>query len=301
MNDAETLLDGYITHLALERNRSRNTLEAYNRDLKRFLAQIGYTGPDSLNRMAPPDVVAYMKSLRDSGMSASSTARNLAAIKGLYRYMLKLGLLSSNPSEAIQAPRLWKTLPDVLSLAEVEKLLEAPKPATPEGVRDGAMLETMYATGLRVSELVGLKLNDVNFEMGYLSTIGKGSKERVTPMGEVALEKIKEYRRSARPRLAMLHGKQIEALFITRRGGAMTRQGFWKIVKKYALMAGIKKGISPHSLRHSFATHLLERGADLRAVQQMLGHADISTTQIYTHVAKTRMKEIYDKIHPRAR
>jgi len=299
MGGAENIVDGFVTHLAVERNRSRNTLEAYRRDVLRFLAETGVNTASAIEEFSPPEIVAYIKKLRDAGMSPASTARNLAAIKGLYRYLARTGVITKNPSDAIQAPKLWKTIPDTLSLGEVEALLAAPKNDSPEGIRDAAMLETMYATGLRVSELVALQIKDMNFEMGYLSTMGKGSKERVTPMGEVALEKVKGYRNGARQ--AILHGRMSESLFVTRRGEAMTRQGFWKIVKKHALAAGIKKSISPHSLRHSFATHLLERGADLRSVQQMLGHADISTTQIYTHVAKTRMKEIYDKVHPRAK
>ena len=292
------MLDDYITHLMVERNRSRATLAAYRRDLERFLKETPLEGPRSLAALTPPDITGYMKKLRDTGLSAASTARSLAAIKGFYRYLEGLNIVVSNPAETVEAPKLWKTIPQTLSVDEVDRLLCAPDKSTPRGLRDSAMLETMYATGLRVSELVSLVVKDVNFEMGYLSVIGKGSKKRSVPMGETALETIKEYRTSSRQKL--MPGKWADALFVTRRGEPMSRQSFWKVIKQYALKAGITKDISPHSLRHSFATHLLERGADLRSVQRMLGHSDISTTQIYTHVAKSRMKDVYKKAHPRA-
>lgn len=295
----EYLLDGFITYLAVEKNRSTNTLEAYRRDCERFLTDVGYTSPGALASLTAPDIVAYLKKLRESGLSAPSAARNLAAVKGLFRYLVMMKMSESNPAEVIEAPKLWRTVPDTLSTQEVDRLLAAPKTGDPMGLRDSAMLETMYATGLRVSELVSLKLKDVNMEMGYITTVGKGSKQRIVPMGEVALEQVKEYRRTARG--ASIKKSMTDALFVTRLGQSMTRQAFWKLVKKYAILAGITKDISPHSLRHSFATHLLERGADLRSVQQMLGHSDISTTQIYTHVALTRMKQIYDDTHPRAK
>lgn len=296
--DQQALLDDYITHLMVERNRSRATLSAYRRDLERFLKNIRPDGQRSLANLTPPDITGYIKKLRSAGLSAASTARSLAAIKGFYRYLSAQNLVTSNPAETVESPRLWKTIPQTLGVEEVDRLLAAPDKTTPRGLRDSAMLETMYATGLRVSELVSLEVRDINFEMGYLSVVGKGSKKRSVPMGETALDMIKEYRASARPKL--MGGKWGDALFVTRRGEPMSRQSFWKIVKLYALKAGITKDISPHSLRHSFATHLLERGADLRSVQRMLGHSDISTTQVYTHVAKSRMKEVYKKAHPRA-
>jgi len=296
--DHRISLDDYITHLMVERNRSRATLSAYRRDLERFLKEIPADGSRSLASLTPPDITGYMKKLRDAGLSAASTARSLAAIKGFYRYLVGQNILAVNPAETVESPKLWKTIPQTISVEEVDRLLGAPDKSTPRGMRDSAMLETMYATGLRVSELISLEMKDVNFEMGYLSVMGKGSKKRSVPMGETALETVKEYRASARQKL--MGGKWSDALFVTRRGEAMSRQSFWKVIKMYALKAGITKEISPHSLRHSFATHLLERGADLRSVQRMLGHSDISTTQIYTHVAKARMKEVYNKTHPRA-
>jgi integrase/recombinase XerD len=296
--DHRTLLDDYITHLMVERNRSRATLSAYRRDLERFLKDIRPDGPQTLASLTPPDITGYMKKQRDTGLSAASTARSLAAIKGFYRYLAGQNIVTSNPAETVEAPKLWKTIPQTLCVEEVDRLLCAPDKSTPRGLRDCAMLETMYATGLRVSELTSLVVKDVNFEMGYLSVIGKGSKKRSVPMGESALETVKEYRTHARQKL--MSGKLADALFVTRLGEPMSRQSFWKLIKLYALKAGITKDISPHSLRHSFATHLLDRGADLRSVQRMLGHSDISTTQIYTHVAKSRMKEVYKKSHPRA-
>ncbi|MBF0291735.1 MAG: site-specific tyrosine recombinase XerD [Nitrospinae bacterium] len=295
--DQLTLLDDYITHLMVERNRSRATLEAYRRDIERFIKEIG-PGLRPLANVISPDITGYMTKLRSAGISAASTARSLAAIKGFYRYLSGQNLVAGNPAENVESPRLWKTIPQTLGVEEVDRLLAAPDKSTPRGLRDSAMLETMYATGLRVSELVSLEVKDINFEMGYLSVVGKGSKKRSVPMGETALDTIKEYRANSRPKL--MTGKRLDSLFVTRRGEPMSRQSFWKVVKLYALKAGITKDISPHSLRHSFATHLLERGADLRSVQRMLGHSDISTTQIYTHVAKARMKEVYKKTHPRA-
>lgn len=292
------MLDDYITHLMVERNRARATLEAYRRDIERFLKEIPADASRSLSNLTPPDITGYMKKLRNEGLSATSTARSLAAIKGFYRYLVGQNILAVNPAETVESPKLWKTIPQTICVEEVDRLLATPDKSTPRGLRDCAMLETMYATGLRVSELVSLAMKDINFEMGYLSVMGKGSKKRSVPMGETALETIKEYRTGSRQKL--MGGKWCDALFVTRRGEAMSRQSFWKIIKLHALKAGIIKDISPHSLRHSFATHLLERGADLRSVQRMLGHSDISTTQVYTHVAKARMKEVYDKTHPRA-
>ncbi|HEB73432.1 MAG TPA: site-specific tyrosine recombinase XerD [Nitrospirae bacterium] len=295
----DILLNEFVTYLAVEKNRSPNTIEAYRRDGKRFLKIVNYKTPQTLNALKPKDITEYMKKLRASGLSSVSSARNLAVVKSLYRFLIAEGLVTANPAETVEAPRLWRRIPGVMSTEEVESLLGAPSLENPQGLRDSAMLETLYATGIRVSELIKIRLKDLNLEVGYLTTIGKGAKERAVPLGEVARERIEQYRESGRPLL--MKGKSTEFLFVSRLSKPMTRQAFWKIVKKSARKAGISKTIYPHSLRHSFATHLLERGADLRSVQKMLGHSDITTTQIYTHVAKTRIKEIYDKIHPRAR
>jgi len=297
--EVDTLINEFVTYLAVEKNRAANTIEAYMRDGRRFLLSSGYEGPESLARLTPMDITAYLKKLRESGMSGASVARNLAAVKGLFKYLASEGITGSNPAAPLESPKIWRKVPGVLSTQEVDRLLAAPRLEQAGSIRDQAMLETLYATGLRVSELVNLKLNEINLEAGYITTLGKGSKERVAPLGEIAVDSIVRYKNEARP--GLLKGKSSDFLFVTRLSKPMTRQGFWKTIKKYARIAGISKNITPHSLRHSFATHLLEGGADLRSVQEMLGHSDIATTQIYTHVAKKRIKEIYDKTHPRAR
>lgn len=297
--DRTTLIDRFVTHLVIEKNRSENTISAYRRDADRFLVSLRYRNLSTINNLSVGDIIAWLKALRsERGLSAASCARNLAAVKTLLRFMVAEKLIDKNPAEIIKAPKLWKKTPQVLSLGEVERLLNAPDFSQPTGIRDRAMIETLYATGLRVSELIGLTLSEVNLEAGYVSVMGKGSKERVTPLGETANVHIRTY--TATARATILNGKISDALFITRLGRPMSRQAFWKLIRKYSLKANITKNISPHSLRHSFATHLLERGADLRSVQRMLGHSDISTTQIYTHVAKARLQEIYAKTHPRA-
>ena len=295
----EAILNEFTAYLAIERNRARNTIEAYRRDARRFLLFIGYENYDTLNKVTSVEIAGYVKSLRDAGLSSASSARALAVVKTFFRYLANEGIVSTGPAQTVQSPRLWRKVPGVLSVQEVERLLTAPQSNTARGLRDKAMLETIYATGLRVSELVSLRIRDMNFDMGYVTTMGKGDKQRVAPLGQVACASVTLYRRDGRPKL--LKGKTPEYLFVTSRGGPMTRQAFWKIVKKYATGAGIRKKISPHGLRHSFATHMLEGGADLRSVQEILGHSDISTTQVYTHVATKRLKEIYDKFHPRAK
>ncbi len=298
--EIDNLLDSFCAYLAMERNRSANTVQSYRRDILNFVTTLEIKKPSELDRLTPPDIVDYLKNLSvKKKLSPASCARALASIKSLYKYCLVEKIVEKNSATSISAPKLWKKSPDVLSVKEVDLLLSAPKGNKPESVRDLAMLETLYATGLRASELIHLALGDVELSAGYLSTVGKGSKERAVPLGESALYAINDYLNEAR--IKLLKGRLSDYLFVTRRGGAMTRQGFWKIVKKYAKASGITKEISPHSLRHSFATHLLERGADLRSVQSMLGHSDISTTQIYTHIAAVRMRAVYDRAHPRSR
>ncbi|MGA2193487.1 MAG: site-specific tyrosine recombinase XerD, partial [Nitrospirota bacterium] len=243
------------------------------------------------------DIRELLDYLRATGLSSSSAARTLVAVKGLHRFLLTEGRAVSDPTEALESPRRGLHLPKVLSGPEVEALLAAPAGDGLEPLRDKAMLEVLYAAGLRVSELVSLKIGDVEFEVGYIKAFGKGSKARVIPLGDDALSAIKSYIENSRQ--ALLKGRNCAFLFVTRRGGGMTRQGFWKIIKKYARIAGIKREISPHVLRHSFATHLLEHGADLRSVQMMLGHSDIATTQIYTHVEAARLKKVHQEFHPR--
>ncbi|HLB24715.1 MAG TPA: site-specific tyrosine recombinase XerD [Nitrospirota bacterium] len=293
----EKAVTQYLNYLTVEKGLSKNTLESYGRDLGKyaaFLEKKGITDPRDAER---GDIKELVEHLRGLGLSSSSTARTLVSVKGLYRFLLAEGRASTDPTEALESPRRGLRLPNVLSGKEVEALLAAPGEGGPEAARDRAMLETLYAAGLRVSELVTLKTSDVEFEVGFLKAFGKGAKGRVIPLGDAALSALKDYLEAARP--ALLKARQSEFLFVTRRGGGMTRQGFWKIIKKYARAAGIAKVISPHVVRHSFATHMLEHGADLRSVQMMLGHSDISTTQIYTHVEAARLKKLHREFHPR--
>jgi len=290
-------IDLFLMYIEVEKGLSRSTVENYGRDLRKyadFVKSRGLGGFAEVDRRDIRELIGY---LRDGGLSAASTSRTLAAIKGLHRFLLAEGVTDRDPTELLESPRKGRRLPKVLGLKDVEALLGAPGSATPEAVRDRAMLETLYATGLRVSELVKLKARDVSFEVGFLRTTGKGKKDRLVPLGEVALRMLKRYLDESRP--ALLGGRTSESMFVTRRGGPMTRQGFWKLIKKYAKKAGIEMDISPHVLRHSFATHLLEHGADLRSVQMMLGHADISTTQLYTHLDKDRIKKVHSQFHPR--
>jgi integrase/recombinase XerD len=237
--------------------------------------------------------------LREQEMASSSIARCLSSIKSFCRFLCNENHLQENPAEILESPRLWRKLPRVISSAEVSAILEAPNPDTSIGIRDKAMLEVLYATGVRVSELLALKTSDLDLEVGYLRSLGKGGKERLVPIGEMALNAVVVYLEKSR--IILLRGQQADELFISRRGKPMSRQGFWKILKNYVLLANISVNVSPHSLRHAFATHLLEHGADLRSVQEMLGHSDISSTQIYTHILEKRMRQVHTRFHPRAR
>ena len=290
----EDILNKFLGFLAVEKGLSRNTLLCYQHDLNRYLTSMAGKPPAEIEQH---DVLRFLGKLSDLGVSPASSARNLAAIRGFHKYLLMDGLSLQDPTINIETPRGWKRLPRVLSAADVDSLLDQPDLSAPLGQRDKAMLELLYATGLRVSELVGLRLEEVNLTRGFLIVMGKGSKERAVPMGEPAMIFIQAYLDHARPLL--LRGGDSDVLFLTYRKRAMTRQMFWERIKLYARKAGIGKSISPHTLRHSFATHLLDNGADLRAVQAMLGHSDISTTQIYTHVSRERLKKIHEKHHPR--
>lgn len=290
-------LDLFLNYLQVEKGLTRNTLEAYSRDLGVYLDFLGkreLTAPDRINAM---DVVDHLAHLKERGLSPRSRARALSAVKMFHRFLMVENHCRNNPAAIIEAPRSLNRLPDVLSGREVELLFDSARSGEMKDVRDLAMLEVLYATGLRVSELVALKLKDVNLDAGYLLTLGKGEKERLVPMGESARSATAEYLRSAR--LKADPAAMCDILFLSRLGRGMTRQAFWNIIKKRAAAAGIRKTISPHSLRHSFATHLLENGADLRSVQIMLGHADLSSTQIYTHVTRERLKQLHQEIHPR--
>lgn len=290
-------IEGFLRHLQVERGLSPNTLSAYRLDLGKFAAFAAQHKRDleSLDRDA---VIEFLSWLYRQKLSSRSVARTLAALRTFFRFAVVLGLLREDPTLNLEAPRIWRGLPVFLSLAQVEKLLAQPDLTKPLGVRDAAMLEVLYSTGLRVSELVGLRLAELDLSMGCVRCIGKGNKERLVPLGRRAVAAVRSYLQTARARL--LHGRVSPYLFLNHRGGMMSRVGFWKVLKAYGRQAGLPARLSPHKLRHSFATHLLERGADLRAVQMMLGHADISSTQIYTHVTQERLRQVYRTHHPRA-
>ncbi len=287
--------DDYLVHLRVERGLARRTVEAYAHDIAVFAEHVQDEGL-SLARLDEGAVAGFLVSLSQQGLSARSQARMLSALRGWFRFMVQEGVLKRDPAELIDSPKLMRKLPHVLSAEEVLQLLGAPAGDKPNRIRDRAMLHTMYAAGLRVSELVELDLGDINLESGFVSVVGKGNKRRVVPIGDAAAEAIREYLIKARPRWAKTAAR---ACFVTARGTAMTRQSFWKLIKQYARVAGITKPISPHKLRHSFATHLLIGGADLRSVQTMLGHADIATTQIYTHLSGEHLQAMHERYHPR--
>jgi len=294
----ESLIQEFIDYLGHEKGLATNTLESYSRDLKQYYGFLSGDSTASLENASQSTIVAYLMHLRKQGKATATIARRLAALKAFYQFLVKENYVATDPTGDLSSPKLERKLPKVLTVSEVERLLNQPDLSTPAGKRDKAMLELLYATGIRVSELVNLNLLDVDLKEGFVRCTGKGSKERVVPMGEIAISALKTYLESARPKLVT--DPKEKALFVNHHGKRLTRQGFWKIVKKYAAQAQIRKEITPHTLRHSFATHLLENGADIRAVQEMLGHADISTTQIYTHVTKDRLKDVYAKSHPRA-
>lgn len=289
------LIDEFITYLRVERGLSENTIQAYSRDLVRFIKYLESRdlNPVKISRNVIRDYLGHLA----HDLSKRSQSRNVSAIKTFFRFLVSDGRMEENPARLLETPRIQRKLPDILSLDEVEQLLSQPDITTPLGQRDRAMLELLYATGLRVSELVNLRLLDVNLEAGYVKALGKGSKERMVPFGEKALYALKGYLSHGRP--SLLKDALPPQLFLNFRGKPLTRQGFWKIIKKHGRMAGIIKNIKPHGLRHAFASHLLEAGADLRSVQVMLGHADITTTQIYTHVTRERLKELHGACHPR--
>ena len=289
-----TYLPIYLDYLAVEKGLAKNSLSSYATDLRRFGKWLDQHALESVKRQ---QIVRYIQSLRSSGISARSVARALAALRGLFRFLVAERHLKHDPTENLDNPKLWSTLPKSMHPSEVDDLLAAPDRSKPDGLRDAAMLELLYATGLRVSELIKVKLEDVVLDAGFLRTFGKGSKERIVPFGDSARTAITAYMEHSRPDLNTHNSVY---LFLTSRGRPMTRQTFWMKIVKYARQAGIRSRISPHVLRHSFATHLLENGADLRSVQLMLGHSDISTTQIYTHVSRARLQKMYDQYHPRA-
>jgi len=309
VHSSSVLIDAYLTHLTVERRLAANSVESYARDLT-MLARFAAGKGARVDRLARPDLEALVRNLMSEGRSPRSVARAVACYRGFYRFLVVDGRLEASPADDLRPPRSWKVLPRCLSVDEVDRLIAGPDVATPRGLRDRALIELLYATGMRVSELIALRPADVNLDASYLTCTGKGDKQRIVPFGDEAGAWVTKYLREARPQL--LGRRTSPRLFVNAlgrrslgeggkgRGPGLTRVGFWKILKAYARKAGLANTLSPHMLRHSFATHLLERGADLRAIQMMLGHADLSTTQIYTHVLEQRMRTVYDRFHPRA-
>jgi integrase/recombinase XerD len=291
------LADRYLSFLTVEKGLAANTLESYSRDLQNFAAFL-----NGQNILRPEDIqttaiLAYLIHLRNRGLAAASRARHLVTLRGFFRFLHQEKIIPRDPAALLELPKAGLHLPGILSLSEIRALLAAPQKDHPAGLRDAAMLELLYAAGLRVSELIQLKIMELNRDAGFVRPFGKGGKERVVPVGRMALTVMNAYMESARPRL--LKGLSSPYLFVARRGRPLSRQGFWKLLKKYAAQAAIRQSVSPHTLRHSFASHMLEGGADLRVVQIMLGHADIATTQIYTHVSAERLKAVHQQYHPR--
>jgi len=290
-------VDAFLTHALTEQGLAPRSVEAYGRDLVDFAAFVSARGVAAPGRVHRATITVYLIALRRRGRAASTIKRRVAAIRALYRFLLREGELQHDPTLDLAPPKLPRRLPRVLTLEDIERLLAAPNLATPAGTRDRAMLELMYASGLRVSETVGLDLSDIDLAHEVVRCVGKGNKERIVPVGSQAVSALRAYLGRARPKMA--RGQTTQALFVSRLGRRLTRQGCWKLIRTHARRAGISRPLTPHVLRHSFATHLLERGADLRAVQEMLGHASIGTTQVYTHVTRERLREVYRASHPR--
>ena len=292
-------VDAYLTHLTVERRLAANSIASYARDLL-LLREFAAGCETPVERLTRQRLEEFVRQLMSQGRSPRSVARAIACYRGFYRFLVIEGRQEISPADDLRAPRAWKSLPRHLSVDEVDRLLAQPDVTTPRGLRDRALIELLYATGLRVSELISLRPADVNLEASYLTCTGKGGKQRIVPLGDEAAVWVRRYLRDARR--VLLGKRSSPRMFVNARGGGpgLTRVGFWKILKAYGRRAGVGAGLSPHTLRHSFATHLLERGADLRAIQMMLGHADLSTTQIYTHVLQQRMRAVYDRFHPRA-
>jgi integrase/recombinase XerD len=293
----EGWIDRFLHYLAVERGLADNTLASYHHDLQQFASFLSErkAGVESTTAAL---IVDYLEGLERKGRKPATISRHLATLKSFYHFLLQERVINQDPTVDLEFPRLSRRLPRVLSVDEVEFLLGQPHTGRPAGLRDKAMLELIYATGLRVSELVSLNVGQVNLEMGVVRCLGKGQRERMVPMGSIAAYWVRRYLEQARPQ--MIRSSEDEALFVNHQGQRLTRQGFWKILKKYARQARLDAGITPHTLRHSFATHLLENGADLRVVQELLGHADISTTQVYTHLTRRHLREVYQRTHPRA-
>ncbi|MFC5588303.1 site-specific tyrosine recombinase XerD [Sporosarcina soli] len=299
MKSTRFVLEDYMHFLQVERQLSGNTLVSYRRDLEEYLDFVEehqFKTMDEVDRIA---IVDHLRRLQESGKSARTVSRHISSIRSFHQFLLREKVTAQDPTVHLELPKLEQKLPRVLSMDEVGRLIDRPDRSKPQGVRDHALLEILYGTGMRVSELIGLDMDDIHLSMGFVRVFGKGGKERIIPLGGKAIAACRTYIEEARP-VFVAKKKNTDALFVNMRGSRLTRQGCWKLLKGHALEAGIQKQMTPHILRHSFATHLIENGADLRAVQEMLGHADISTTQIYTHVSRSRLKEVYVKFHPRA-
>lgn len=294
------LLDQFMDYLTLERGLSANTRLGYGHDLSEFLAFLSRKGRAGIQEVVRRDILDFLMESKQKGLAAPSLARRLVAIKVFFRHLSREGLLAANVADAMDSPRLWKILPPTLTVEEVDRLLAAPDVSTPRGLRDRAILETFYATGLRVSELAGLALESLHFDAEYVRCVGKGDKERVVPIGRRAISAVQAWLERGRPAYAAKGGGASRAVFLSRLGTPLSRVTLWRHIRAYARRAGIRKEISPHTLRHSFASHLLANGASLRVIQEMLGHADISTTQIYTHVDQSRLQSVHHQYHPRA-
>ncbi len=293
----DRVFEGYLSYLSVERGLSRNTIEAYRRDIRDFFEFVK-SAEQKVEEVQRDLLLRYIQQLY-TRLSSRSVVRKIVSLRSFYRFLLLDGYVDHDPTETLESPKTWLTLPKYLTQNEVEGLLQGPDLKDPRGLRDRAMLEILYATGLRVTELVKIKVDEINFEGGFVQVLGKGGKERIVPFGETAMHYLRQYLKEAYPYFLRKKPGTVY-LFLTQKGGPMSRQNFWLLVRKYGTIIGVSSRLTPHVLRHSFATHLLENGADLRAVQMMLGHADISTTQIYTHVTRERLKKIYRQHHPRA-
>ena len=294
----EDYVDSYYSYLAVIKGLSKNTLESYIRDCKKFIFYLKKDNVFELSKIKHSHILDFLTQLKYKKSKPRTIARYIVSIKQFFKYLLIEKIITEDPTINIRTPKLSVSLPDILSLQEIEQLLESPDDSTNIGQRDSTMLEVLYGTGIRVSELINLELNGLNFDLGYIMVMGKGSKERIVPLGSIALRKVKSYIEYGRN--ALLKDKSSDYLFLNRNGKRMTRQGFWKNLRQYVIKSGINKTVTPHTIRHTFATHLLERGADLRTIQILLGHSDISSTQIYTHIDVKRLKDIHAKHHPRA-
>ncbi|MDN7225853.1 site-specific tyrosine recombinase XerD [Planococcus liqunii] len=300
MKYAKDALDDYLHFLRVERQLASNTLTSYERDLKSYLQYLKEVEQlDSLRKVERVHILNHLRHLKETTKTPRTVARHISSIRSFHQFLIRERVVDNDPTVHLEMPQMEKKLPNILSIEEVDALMQAPAENKANGLRDRAMLELLYASGMRVSECINLNIEDVNLTMGFVKCYGKGGKERIIPLGKTALAACRTYLENARAELAKPETKT-DSLFINQRGKRLTRQGFWKLLKQHAQKAGIQRELTPHTLRHSFATHLIENGADLRAVQEMLGHADISTTQIYTHVSKTRLKDVYSQFHPRA-